>query len=306
MKKVDKQNGNVKYNDEEHLYWDEDGKFISVTTLIGLYEQPFDEDFWSSYKALEKLLTKEQFKFEKNNMLQTQKIDLPYMLDAYDFTEDDFNEIKQNILDEWQRSRIESCERGTKIHSKMEHLFLDKKKTDLKRFGIGGKFDVNTNKSLEDLNKDLLDVEKGVFPEYLVYRVSKDKKFRLAGQIDLLIKDGNDIYIIDYKTNKSIDDKSHFDAKTKKNKMMQYPLNNLMDCNKMHYTLQLSTYAWMLQQINPAFKIKHLWLIHFDHNGGETEYELEYLKEDVERMCRDYKRQIVLKEKAQKRKPIEF
>jgi len=306
MKKIDKQNGNVKYNDEEHLYWNDDGKFISVTTLIGRYEQPFDEDFWSSYKALEKLLTKEQFKFEKPGLLQNQKINLSYMLDAYDFSEDEFNAIKQNILDEWQRSRIESCERGTKIHSKMEHLFLDKKKTELKRFGIGGKFDVNTNQSLENLNKDLLDIDKGVFPEYLVYRVSKDKKFRLAGQIDLLIKDGNDIYIIDYKTNKSIDEKSHFDNRTKKNKMMQYPLNNLMDCNKMHYTLQLSTYAWMLQQINPEFKIKHLWLIHFDHNGGETEYELEYLKDDVERMCRDYKRQLVLEEKARNRKPIEF
>lgn len=306
MKKIDKQNGNVKYNDEEHLYWNDDGKFISVTTLIGRYEQPFDEDFWSSYKALEKLLTKEQFKFEKPGLLQNQKINLSYMLDAYDFSEDEFNAIKQNILDEWQRSRIESCERGTKIHSKMEHLFLDKKKTELKRFGIGGKFDVNTNQSLENLNKDLLDIDKGVFPEYLVYRVSNDKKFRLAGQIDLLIKDGNDIYIIDYKTNKSIDEKSHFDNRTKKNKMMQYPLNNLMDCNKMHYTLQLSTYAWMLQQINPEFKIKHLWLIHFDHNGGETEYELEYLKDDVERMCRDYKRQLVLEEKARNRKPIEF
>lgn len=306
MKKVDKQNGNVKYNDEEHLYWNDDGKFISVTTLIGKYEQPFDKDFWAGYKALEKLLTKEQFKFEKGGLLVTQKINLPYMLDAYDFTEDEFNAIKQNILDEWQRTNLESCERGTKIHSKMESLFLGKKSTDLKRFGIGGKFDVNTNKSLDDLNKDLLDIDKGVFPEYLVYRVSKDKKFRLAGQIDLLIKDGNDITIIDYKTNKSIDDKSYFDSKTKKNKMMQYPLNNIMDCNKMHYTLQLSTYAWMLQQINPDFKIKRLVLIHFDHNGGETEYEVEYLKDEVERMCRDYKRKIVLEENARNRKPIEF
>ena len=50
--KIDKQNGNVKYNDEDHLYWNDDGKFISVTTLIGKYEQPFDEVFWSGYKAL--------------------------------------------------------------------------------------------------------------------------------------------------------------------------------------------------------------------------------------------------------------
>ena len=304
--KVDKQNGNVKYNDEDHLYWNDDGQFISVTTLIGKYEQPFDNEFWSGYKALEKLLTKEQFKMEKPILLQNQKIDLQYFIDGYGIKESEFNSVQQDILDEWQRINIESCERGTKIHSDLENLFVGKKTTDLKRFGFGGKFEVNTNKTLENLNKDLLDIDRGIFPEYLIYRVSPDKKFRLAGQIDLLVKDGNDIYLIDYKTNKSIDDKSFFDSKTKKNKMMQYPLNNIMDCNKMHYTLQLSTYAWMLQQINPDFKIKELKIIHFDHSGNQNEYVLEYLKDDVERMCRDYKKKLIIEERAQKRKPIEF
>ncbi len=637
--KVDKQNGNVKYNDEDHLYWNEDGKFISVTTLIGKYEQPFDEQFWSAYKALEKLLTKEQFKLEKTNLLQNQKVNLQYFIEGYGLDESKFNALQQDILDEWQRINIESCERGTKIHSDLENLFVGKKTTDLKRFGFGGKFEVNTNKTLENLNKDLLDIDRGIFPEYLIYRISPDKKFRLAGQIDLLVKDGNDLYLIDYKglplnteilttngwstignlkegdyvfdkngkptkilhkskihnnpcfkiifdngdeiisdcdhrweisfrtqrggytttvlttkelyeylqsytrnsltipkilnpdpiigetkevlvdpyvlgawlgdgskdcgiitqtinsplweeikrrgyeigenaqhnperentemrtvyglrtqlkllgvlnnktipniyytasynqrldllrglmdtdgyyhpkrkrfvmatgqewqrdcmikllstfgikstvfevnkkcgdkffkgwdvcfstnglnpflirnqdidypikdknsfrniknvevveteptqcievdspthtflctnkcivthnTNKSIDEKSFFDSKTKKNKMMQYPLNNIMDCNKMHYTLQLSTYAWMLQQINPDFKIKELKIIHFDHAGNQNEYVLEYLKDDVERMCRDYKKKLIIEERARNRKPIEF
>ena len=40
---VDKRNGNVNYNDEFHQYWNDEGqKFISVTTLIGRFEQPFD------------------------------------------------------------------------------------------------------------------------------------------------------------------------------------------------------------------------------------------------------------------------
>ena len=69
--KVDKNNGDVKYSDEEHVYWDDDGKYISVTTLIGKYCQPFDKDFWSAYKALEKLLGKEDFKMEKKMLLET-------------------------------------------------------------------------------------------------------------------------------------------------------------------------------------------------------------------------------------------
>ena len=69
----------------------------------------------------------------------------------------------------------------------------------MKKFGLGGKFIINTNDSLNNSNQSLLDIERGVFPEYMIYRKSDDGKFRLAGQIDLLIKDGNDIYIIDYK-----------------------------------------------------------------------------------------------------------
>jgi len=54
---VDKANGDICYNDEKHVYWvkDTDKKCISVTTLIHQYQPPFDEDFWSSYKALEKI-----------------------------------------------------------------------------------------------------------------------------------------------------------------------------------------------------------------------------------------------------------
>jgi ATP-dependent exoDNAse (exonuclease V) beta subunit len=304
--KVDKQNGNVKYCDESHTYWDDNGKYISVTTLIGEFCQPFDKEFWSAYKALEKVLSKDEFKMEKKVMLDTKKIDLKYLMDMYGFSELDFNKAQQDILDEWQKKNRDACERGTKIHADMEAMFTTKKQTELKKFGLGGKFAVNTNETLMNNNLEILDIEKGVFPEYLVYRNSDDGKFKLAGQIDLLIKDGNDIIIADYKTNEKLDDKSFFDSKTKKNAMMKYPLNNLMDCNKVHYALQLSTYAWMLQQINPKFNIKKLILIHHDHNGNVTEHEVNYMKDEVVRMCKWYKKQKMLKELEEKRKPIVF
>ena len=176
----------------------------------------------------------------------------------------------------------------------------------MKKYGLGGKFLINTNDSLNKSNIELLDIDKGVFPEYLIYRTSDDNKFRLAGQIDLLIKDGNDIYIRDYKTNSKIDEKSYYNPRTKKYQMMNYPLNNLMDCNKVHYALQLSTYAWMLQKINPQFNIKQLMLIHYDHDGNVTEIPVDYLKDDVIRMCKWYKKQLLIEETKNKRKPIEF
>lgn len=301
MINVDKQNKLVCYNDEKHLYWnkEDNAKYISVTTLIGKFENEFDKEFWSAYKAIEKLISKEEFNLEKKQLLATKKVNLQYFYDMYEFTELQFNAAQQGILDEWAETNRQSCERGTKIHADLENQYLGKPICDLKKFGLGGKFTCKPN-YFE------LDLDKGVYPEYLIYRESNDKQFRLAGQIDLFIKDGNDIYIYDYKTNKKLDDKSFFDTKTRKPQMMKYPLNNLMDCNKVHYTLQLSTYAWMLQKLNPEFNVKRLMLIHYDHQGHVTEHELDYLKTDVERMCQYYKRQMLLEESREKRKPIIF
>lgn len=304
--KIDKRNGNVKYSDEEHVYWDDNGKYISVTTLIGKYCKPFDKDFWSGYKALEKLLDKESFKMEKKMLLETRKINLKYYIDMYNIKESDFNREQQNVLDEWQKTNEEACERGTKIHAELENMFTSKKETDLKRFGLGGKFIVNTNASLENANLKLLDIENGVFPEYLVYRESDDGILRLAGQIDLLIKEGNNIYIIDYKSNRKIEEKSFYNQALKQYEMMKYPLNNLYDCNLLHYTMQLSTYAWMIQKLNPEFKIAGLKIIHYTHDNDVKEYEVNYLKKDVEKMLKDYKKSIIIDKKRNARKPIEF
>ena len=67
--KIDKLNGNVAFNEEKHKYFNVDDpskEYISVTTLIHRFTQPFDKDFWSAYKALEKLLPKESWAIEKN------------------------------------------------------------------------------------------------------------------------------------------------------------------------------------------------------------------------------------------------
>lgn len=297
---MDKKNRDVCYNDCFHMYWNENdnGKYDSVTTIIGKFCQEFDGEFWSAYKALEKLLRPEEFAIEKKRLLETKRFDKKYYFDTYDLDETTFNATQQDLLDEWQKTNKESCARGTAIHSELENGYLKKSSCDMKKFGLGGKFPVK---------KDYyeLDVERGIYPEYLVYYDSGDG-LRIAGQIDLLIKDGNDIYIIDYKTNKKLDEKSYYDPKTKRSQMMKYPVNNLMDCNKVHYTIQLSMYAWMLQQINPDFVVKRLLLIHYDHKGNVTEHEVEYLKEDVVRLCKHWKKQKKLDELKEKRKPIEF
>lgn len=296
--KVDKTNGNVKYNDEFHMYWDDnEDKYISVTTLIGKFEQPYDKEFWSAYKAFQKLVPQEGFVLEKQKLLNTKKFNKE-LLGIYNITELEFNKCQQGILDEWQRTNTLSCERGTKIHAQLENSMY-KPKLSLQKFGIGGEFTCIKNHTE-------LDLENGVYPEYLIYYKSKDEELKLAGQIDLLIKKGNHITIIDYKTNKSIDQKSYFDSSTKSNTKMKYPLTNIMDCNFWHYTMQLSMYAWMIQQLNPDYVIDLLMIIHFDHDNNVKKYDIEYRKDDVIKMLKYYKYKDTINKQLDKVKPIQY
>lgn len=193
--KITKMNGNIAFEEDAHIYYDvtnPDRKFVSVTTLIHSFTQPFDKDFWSAYKALEKLLPKADWTIEKKSLLKSKKFD-KVLLEAYDISEDVFNKEQQAILDAWDEENRRSCERGTKIHAELENSFYKKAHNiDLAKYQIGGKFECIKN-------HNELDLENGVYPEYLISRVSEDGKLCLAGQIDLLIKKGNKIIIGDWK-----------------------------------------------------------------------------------------------------------
>ena len=149
-------------------------------------------------------------------------------------------------------------------------------------------------------------VIKGFTQSYYCQGISEDGKFRIAGQADLVIIDGQDVYILDYKTNREIKKTSYFDRKTKKSQMMKYPLNNIQDTNFWHYTLQLSTYAWMIEKQCPGVVIKSLVLIHYDHEGGMYYLRCEYLKKDVEKMLLYYRKQIEYDEFMALRRKVEF
>jgi CRISPR/Cas system-associated exonuclease Cas4 (RecB family) len=291
--KYDKINGKVGFLEEPHIYKNIDDptiNYVSVTTLISKFEQPYDKDFWSAYKALEKLVPINEWKPLKDSLLNTKKFDKECLSD-YNISENEFNKVQQDILDEWQKKNKESCDRGTKIHAQLENALYNKDSINLQKYGIGGKF--ICKKDYTDLN-----LEHGVYPEYLVYY--DHPKLHIAGQIDLLIKSGNDIIIGDYKTNAELKFKSFYSRKTKKSVKMKYPLTKLDDVNFNHYQLQLSTYAWMLQKLNPEFNIKRLFIVHFPHEGGSKIYEVEYLKDDVEKMLKAYIKQTELDKQKKK------
>lgn len=305
--KIDKINDNVAFSEESHTYWDTktNDKYISVTTLIERFAAPFDREFWSKYKGLERLLGKEEFKLEKKTLLKTHRI-TKELLEAHGLTEEELKKEQEAVLAEWEKKNKDACERGTKIHAQLESFskggkFKEKVAPYLK--GSFGNYKCYTNPNTNEL---INNIESGIFPEYLIYRESPDGILKLAGQIDLLIKDGDEITVCDWKTNAKIDQKSGFDVNSRQTVKMKYPLNNIDDSNYWHYVLQLSTYAWMIQKLNPKFKIKALILVHFDHEGNITTYQLDYLKSDVERMLAYYKTQKKKEINEEKRKKIEF
>lgn len=298
---IDKRNGNVAFNDLNHKYWDitdESKKYISVTTLIERYGKPFNESFWSKYKALQKIAP-DAFRMEKKNLLLKKKWNKE-ILKTYGISENEFEKVRKDILNEWKQKNEEACKRGTKIHADIENSFyINPNNKELEKFVKGGKF--VCKKNYTDL-----DLEYGIYPEYLIYRESDDGILLLAGQVDLIIKKGNHITIVDHKTNERIYTQGFYDSAIKSTVKMKYPLNKLDDVNFWHYTMQLSTYAWMLQKINPDFIIDDLILNHYDHQGNNRLYHCEYLKNEVEKMLAHYKKQLILEKNREKRKRIEY
>lgn len=297
--KVDKEDDVVAFNDEKHLYFNKTTfeTYISVTQILNLYSQEFDEFFWSGYKALEEILDAETWKVVKKTLLATKKLN-PKLITKLNVDENLFLETQNRIRDEYAKKKKEATDRGTKIHLDRELAMYGRNKYDFTKYGFAdlyGEFECIQN-------HNRLDLSNGVYPEFLI---SADfDGLMLVGQADIIISRGNDIYIGDYKSNRKIDVKSYYNPQTKKYVMMKPPLDHLMDCSLVHYQLQLSCYARMLQQRNPDLNIKQLQIIHIDHDNQEHFYTVDYLKDDVEKMISHFRRQQKIKSELDALKPV--
>lgn len=296
----DKRNGNIAFRDSDHCYFDlrdPNKKYVSVTTCIADYYEPFDDFFWSHYKALEALYGVDNFKGTK---VKTELLKTKVWKDAYckEFKIDPLkvDEDAAVIAEGYKKNSKEACDYGTAYHLKQELKFYDNPTIDLNQYDKRFQGDFVCRRDNYEL-----DLEYGVYPEYLISWEEED--LRISGQIDLLIKEGNSIYLIDYKTNaKGVEEKSYFNHLTKSYKMMKYPVNTIMDCDKGHYTLQLSFYARLLQKINPNFVIKLLLIKHCDRDGNQTDIELEYMPKEIDKIIKDVKKRNYIERERSKTK----
>lgn len=279
---VDKESEDAVFFDDTHEYFYKPTgeKGISVTTLIGEYSQPFDENFWSAYKALEEVCDMQTWIPLKKVLLARKKFN-EKILDKLDIDRKLFDEKRTAILQSYEDKRRISCERGTEIHSILEQA-LYKRDPSIKKYGFGDKLPVFEG----EYSRKLPD---GVYPEYMI--AYRDDDICLVGQIDLLIIEDGTIQIQDHKSNAKLEFKSYYNSATKSSVKMKPPLQNIDDANGQHYTLQLSIYAWMVQQIHPEYEVKRLCIHWIDHDNNEKFIDVPYLKDDVERLIKHYKKQ---------------
>lgn len=298
--KVDNENDTAIFNDKDHLYINKEKgyRYTSVTTLVKMYEQPYDSDFWSMYKAFERLVDPELWAKYRKVFLEHKKYS-DKSFGVLNIDKELALETQKQILQEWEENKNNSCARGTDIHADRESMLYSMTGKYMKKFG----FDegIPAFKGVHKLNE-----VSGVFPEYFISWTSEDGLLKIAGMADIVIKNGNEVIIGDWKTNKEIKTKGYFDKKTNKVQCMKYPLNKIPDVNYYHYTLQMSIYMWLLQQQYPDITCGGLFIWHIDHDGNETKYDCEYLKDDVERLLKHFKKHQKIHEELERIKPVQI
>lgn len=238
--------GSVTFYEDKHIYNHKSkGKLTSVTQKLGEFFSKFDANAMAKYKALKSRRAG----------------------------------IKGQGVRYWKRLWISRSEHGTRVHAMLEeysNLFFSHSKPKTEP------------ETVEDMDKYLSGV--GFLTTYyksvgeplpLTEQIIYDTDYLLAGQVDLLVERNVDgpnnkrvVDIIDFKTNNDITTEGYKGKKAKK------PINHLQDCSYIKYTLQLSTYAYMLEK--QGYIIGDLMLVHLK-DGGEMAQVMyiPYLKKEV-------------------------
>jgi hypothetical protein len=97
------------------------------------------------------------------------------------------------------------------------------------------------------------------------------RKWGIAGTLDNLLELGGKYYVGDYKTNKDFKDEDH--PKGKRNRLL-YPFDNHWQNDITGYSLQLSTYRLMLEEV--GFKTHGAFIISIGPNSAKIYKALDF------------------------------
>jgi hypothetical protein len=262
----------IKFKSKEHSYESTDGsdiKWLSVTSFVGLFKEPFDKDAIAT-------------KASKNTRSKW-----------YGLSPDEIKAL-------WQKETDRAIMLGSWYHDEREKELL--MCNTIERNGV----ELPIVNIIENDGVKLSPDQKlttGIYPEHMVYL----KSAGLCGQADRVEVLFDQIDLYDYKTNKEIKLESFKNWEGVSKKMLG-PLSHLDDCNFNHYALQLSTYMYMMLKHNHNLKPGKMELHHIvfevedvdkygypitavDQEGNPivkevVPYPVPYLKKEVREMIK--------------------
>jgi len=255
----------LKFTAHDHKYRSEDDiDWLSVTSLISQFKQPFDAD---------KIATKSA-KSKKSKW--------------YGMTPED-------IKAAWKAEALRATTLGTWYHNCRESDICGLE--DMERHGstvpVFKPIEIEGIKHSPEQK-----IKEGVYPEHMVYL----KSAGICGQSDLVEVIDGVVHITDYKTNKEIKVEGYTNWEGVTQKMAQ-PVSHLDDCHLNHYALQLSMYLFIILKHNPKLSPGILTIHHilFEEAGRDrfdnpisaldssgnpivtdvVQYDLPYLKKEA-------------------------
>jgi len=172
----------------------------------------------------------------------------------------------EELRKEWDQIRDDANYKGHKFHSDMENY-------------------INTGVVADGVNKVFIKQFQDLHLKGKLYSecVLINKTHKIAGTTDLIeLFPNKKINIYDFKTNKKLEKKSNW------RQYMKAPLHALEHCNFNHYSIQLSLYAYMLEQY--GFWINKLAIFYINPRSNILEvHNVNYLIKDVKKMLDKYR-----------------
>ncbi len=170
------------------------------------------------------------------------------------------NMTPQELVKVWDKK----AEEGTLVHSEIENYIKE-----------GSQLTKPKAKLAVDWMEQNISDKYEILSEVMIY----SEELEIAGTIDILLhnKEDNTYQILDWKTSEKI---NTFSFKSKKG--THQTTSNLLDCNYIHYSLQLSLYQYILEKYY-GLKITKRAIIHIA-DSEVVIHESKYYKKEIENM----------------------
>ena len=175
---------------------------------------------------------------------------------------------KEMVLEMWEKEKNKACDRGTSLHKLLEDYITVGEQVD----DYGWLY-----KTYDRCAEYNVDRYKKVLCEQLLW----NEELKVSGLADLIYEHKDGTFTVgDFKTNKRYRFSSDY------NEWMLPPLDHLTVCEHSTYTMQLSIYAWLYEQLTGK-KCRKL-VIYYLKGDRFVAHHGNYMKAEVENLLKDF------------------